>query len=193
MKKRVITISREYGSGGHSIGRLIAKHMGIPFYDRVYFETALAKDPEKQAELEKKRNSSFPYNLAAALGLTGLVDEKTYKLQSQMILDLYEQGSCVILGRCADFVLRGKPDVTSIYLYASDDFRIKKCIEEYGIDPKDARGWISISDRRRQNYYNNHTGSKWGAAENYHLSIDTGYIEPENLVKVIENYVALRD
>lgn len=193
MKKRVITISREYGSGGHSLGRLMAKHMGIPFYDRTYFEIALARDPEKQAELERKRNSSFAYNMAAALGVTGLIDEKAYKEQSQMILDLYEQGSCVILGRCADYVLRGKPDVTSIFLYASDEFRIKKCIKEYGIDPKDAVSWISISDRRRENYYVNHTGRKWGAAENYHLSIDTGYIEPENLVKVIENYVALRD
>ena len=194
MKKHVITISREYGSGGHEVGRLIAEDMGIPFYDRAYFEAALMSGYEENVlrSREEKRNGSFAYNLAAALGVTGAIDEKYYRKQAELILRLYEEGSCVIVGRCADFILRGKPDVTSIFLYADDEFRIRKAIEEYVSSPEKALGWISISDRKRQNYYNNHTGSKWGAAENYHLSIDTGNIEPDNLVKLIENYVELK-
>lgn len=194
MKKHVITISREYGSGGHEIGRRIAADLGIPFYDREYFEEMLTAEYERETSREKeaRRNGSFMYNLAATLGFTGMVSDKNYRRQAEMIERIYEKESCVIVGRCADYVLRGKPGVTSIFLYASDEFRIRKATEEYGVSPENAAGWISISDRRRENYYNNHTGCKWGAAENYHLSIDTGNIEPVNLVRLIENYVELQ-
>lgn len=193
MKKHVITISREYGSGGLEIARLISADMGIPLYDRRYFDEKIMGIEEEIGNiLEEKYNSSFLYNLAAMLGFTGSMGRKDYKAQVSMIEELYEMGSCVILGRCADYILRGKPDVTSIFLYASEEYKIRKAVEDYGISPAKAKGWVALSDKKRQNYYNNHTGNKWGAAENYHLSIDTGNIEPVNLVKLIEKYVELK-
>ena len=96
------------------------------------------------------------------------------------------------MGRCADYVLRDIPEATNIFIYAEPEDRIERAIKEYGIAPDEAKGWVAICDKARANYYNHHTGRRWGEAVNYHMSIDSGYISKENIVKLIEEYMELR-
>ncbi len=194
-KKHVITISREYGSGGHAVGHQLAEYLGIPCYDRAGMEKLTTGEDfsnEALEERELKEKNSFMFNLSASLGFTHDIDREHFEEQCKMIEQLYETGSCVIIGRCADYVLKGKPDVTSIFLFADEKVRVARAIKEYGLEPEQAYRWLTISDRTRENYYNHFTGLKWGDADNYHLSINTEHIDIGSLVKLIARYVELR-
>ena len=195
MKKHVITISREYGSGGHEVGRLIAEDMGIPFYDRAYFEAALMSGYEENVlrSREEKRNGSFAYNLAAALGVTGAIDEKYYRKQAELILRLYEEGSCVIVGRCADHILRDRNDVLRVFIYADLDFRVKRAIDLKGVKPSKAEQVVQKTDKSRSNYYNFYSGKKWGLTENYDLCINRTKLTCEQVAEIIENYLKITE
>lgn len=204
MKKQVVTISREYGSGGREIGRLLAESMGVPFYDREKIdELTSGKGYSKEVldKAEMKAKNSFLYNLTTALGGSGIegsgidglsLNEKVFLAQFETIKKLASEGPCVIVGRCADYVLRDIPAATNIFIYAEPEDRIERAIKEYGIAPDEAKGWVAICDKARANYYNHHTGRRWGEAVNYHMSIDSGYISKENIVRLIEEYMELR-
>ena len=190
MKKQVVTISREYGSGGREIGRLLAESMGVPFYDREKIdELTSGKGYSKEVldKAEMKAKNSFLYNLTTALGGSGIegsgidglsLNEKVFLAQFETIKKLASEGPCVIVG--------------NIFIYAEPEDRIERAIKEYGIAPDEAKGWVAICDKARANYYNHHTGRRWGEAVNYHMSIDSGYISKENIVRLIEEYMELR-
>ena len=197
-KKKVITISREYGSGGRLIGKRLAEKLGIPYYDRDTINERISQesgyDKEMFAGQEMKAKNSFLYSLASAMG-TGeagpeslSLNERLFLAQFDTIRKIAEEGSCVIVGRCADYILRGLPYATNIFIYAEEADKIKRAVEEYGDPPDQVRKIMKSADKARANYYAYHTGRKWGDHVNFNLSLDSGYLELEDAVDLIIAY-----
>ena len=197
-KKKVITISREYGSGGRIIGRRLAEKLDIPYYDRDTINERISQesgyDKDMFAGQEAKAKNSFLYSLASAMG-TGeagpeslSLNERLFLAQFDTIRKIAEEGSCVIVGRCADYILRGIPYATNVFIYAEEADKIKRAVEVYG-DPEDqVRKIMRNADKARANYYAYHTGRKWGDHVNFNLSLDSGYLELEDAVDLIIMY-----
>ena len=200
--KKLVTISREYGSGGRKIGKLLAEKLGVPFYDKEIIDKAVeesgfSRELIESAELKAK--SSFAYNLASALNFSeGIgasplsVNEKLFLAQFQVIKEISENNEGVIVGRCADYVLKDMPGVTNVFVYAETEDRIKRAVEEYGDNPEKIAHTVATIDKARQNYYNYHTCQKWGDYRNYNLSINSSYITEEEAASLIAEYVERR-
>lgn len=198
MQNRVITISREFGSGGRLIGKKLAEKMGVPYYDkelldRIAEESGFSR--EMMEDAEKRAKNGLLYSLSSAFGTgeTGpeslSLNERFFLAQFDTIRKVAEEGSCVIVGRCADYILRGYPEVTNVFIYAEAGDKIKRAVEEYGVPEKDVKKVMHDADKARANYYNYHTGRKWGDPVNYNLCIDSGYISIDDIVDLILFYV----
>lgn len=200
--KKLVTISREYGSGGRIIGKLLAEKLKVPFYDKEIIDMAVEQSGYSREVIEGaelKAKSSFAYSLASALsfneGTTGSVlsvNDRLFLAQFQVIREIGDTGSGVIVGRCADYVLREMPGVTNVFIYAEYEDRLKRAVEKYGDDPEKAEDIISTYDKARQNYYNYHTGMKWGEYKNYNLAINSSYISEEEAANLIVSYIENR-
>lgn len=200
--KKLVTISREYGSGGRKIGKLLAEKLGVPFYDKEVIDKAVeesgfSRELIENAELKAK--SSFAYNLASALNLSeGIgasplsVNEKLFLAQFDVVKEISEAGEGVIVGRCADYILKDMPGVTNVFIYAETEDRIKRAVEEYGDNPEKIDHTVATIDKARQNYYNYHTCQKWGDYRNYNLSINSSYITEDEAAALIAEYVERR-
>ena len=112
--------------------------------------------------------------------------------QFDTIRKIAEEGSCVIVGRCADYVLRGMPEATNVFIYAEEEDKIKRAVEEYGVPADSVKKMMKDTDKGRANYYAYHTGQKWGEPVNYHLSLDSGYLEVEDIVDLIIRYTEVK-
>jgi cytidylate kinase len=195
--KKIITISREFGSGGRLIGKCLAEKLGVPYYDkelldRIAEESGFSR--EMMEDAEKKAKNSFLYSLMSAMG-TGesgpeslSLNERFFLAQFDTIRNIAEEGSCVIVGRCADYILRGMPEATHVFVYAEEEDKIKRAVEEYGVPESEVKKMMKDTDKARANYYAYHTGRKWGEHVNYNLSIDSGYIGIEDIVELIIKY-----
>lgn len=195
-KINVITIGREYGSGGREIGEKIAKELGIPFYDKVLIDM-IAQDLGMAAgyveEASEKMTMSQAFNISTYGYYTmspivehvQVIKEDIFISQSKIIKELAEKGPCVIVGRCADYILRDREDVLNVFIHADYDFREKKAIEEYGIDPKNAHHIVKKSDKARAKHYSFYCEKKWGSVGNYHMMLDSGKFGIDNAVKMI--------
>ena len=200
--KKLVTISRESGSGGRIIGELLAEKLKVPFYDKEIIDMAVEQSGYSREVIEGaelKAKSSFAYSLASALsfneGTTGSVlsvNDRLFLAQFQVIREIGDTGSGVIVGRCADYVLREMPGVTNVFIYAEYEDRLKRAVEKYGDDPEKAEDIISTYDKARQNYYNYHTGMKWGEYKNYNLAINSSYISEEEAANLIVSYIENR-
>ena len=200
--RKFVTISREYGSGGRIIGKLLAEKLGVPFYDKEIIDMAVEESGYSREIIEGaelKAKSSFAYSLASALSLNEgaagsalSVNDKLFLAQFQVIKEIGDTGTGVIVGRCADYVLREMPGVTNIFIYAEYEDRVKRAVEKYGDDPSKVKEIISTYDKARQNYYNYHTGQKWGEYTNYNLAINSSYISEEEAANLIVSYVENR-
>ena len=200
--KKLVTISREYGSGGRIIGEILAEKLKVPFYDKEIIDMAVEQSGYSREVIEGaelKAKSSFAYSLASALsfneGTTGSVlsvNDRLFLAQFQVIREIGDTGSGVIVGRCADYVLREMPGVTNVFIYAEYEDRLKRAVEKYGDDPEKAEDIISTYDKARQNYYNYHTGMKWGEYKNYNLAINSSYISEEEAANLIVSYIENR-
>lgn len=199
--KKIITISREFGSGGRLIGRRLAEKLNVPYYDkelldRIAEESGFSREMIEDAE--KRAKNSFLYSLASAMG-TGeagpeslSLNERFFLAQFDTIQKIAEEGSCVIVGRCADYILRGMPEATNVFVYAEEADKINRAVQEYGVPEDSVRKLMKDTDKARANYYNYHTGRKWGDHVNYHLSIDSGYVEIEDIVDLIIKYTDVK-
>lgn len=201
MANIIITIGRQFGSGGRHIGELVAKELNIPFYDEELISLAaekseLCKDAIKDAD-ERSANSLL-YTLA--MGSSAMlhtshynmpINDKLFLIQSDIIRDAASKGSAVIVGRCADYVLRDHPRTVNVFIYASDDFRINNVASRGNIPKNEAQTLITKTDKRRANYYNFYTGNRWGAMENYDLAIDAGKLGAEKAAKLIAEYARI--
>lgn len=198
---KVITISRQYGSGGREIGSKLAKKLGIPYYDNELITRAAKESGFAEAvfeNVEKKATNSLLYSIAMGmssygsqdLGFSNLsLDDRIFIAQSNVIRKVAEEGPCVIIGRCADYVLKDMDNVVHLFIHASMPFRIERAVNIDGVDRNRAEEIITKNDKRRANYYNYHSGEKWGAATNYHLSIDSSYLGIDHAVNSICTFV----
>ena len=198
---KIITIGRQYGSGGREIGQKLADIYGIPFYDNELI-TRAAKESgfaeETFAKAEDKATNSLLYSLAMGInvygnqdfGFSGLsLDDRIFLAQSDVIRKVAEEGPCVIVGRCSDYVLKEWDNVFNIFVRASLDFRLKRAIDEYGVEEKKAGEVIVKNDKRRANYYNYHVGEKWTNLNNYDLVVRSDLAGIDNAVACICAYL----
>ena len=201
--KKLITISREYGSGGRVIGKMVAEKLGVPLYhkeiiDMAARESGLSPEIIESAELAAK--SSFSYTLSSAVsfgeGFGGeaiSMNEKLFLAQFDVITEIGEKGAGVIVGRCADYVLRDDPDVTNVFIYGEKEDKIQRCIKEYGDDEATIEKKMATYDKARRNYYNYHTSRKWGEYQNYDLAINSSLVCEEGACDIIINYINARE
>lgn len=193
MKKRIITISRQFGSGGHSIAQAAAERMGIAFYDNqliteVAKQSGLSEEFIRENEEYASHSSSFLYQLAmSTAGTYGYpsVYQKLYEAQTKVIRDLADKEPCIIVGRCADYILKEREDCLHVFIHADNEHRAKHILEKYGNTDKSIAQRIKDKDNRRRNYYRFHTDREWGVASNYSLSLDSGVLGEELCVELI--------
>lgn len=196
MKNTIITISRQYGSGGREIGKRLAEQLGIPFYDNELITIAAKKSGYAEAVFEQadqKPAGSLLYSLSMFSSTVGTFDlplnDKIFLVQSDIIKEVAAKGSCVIVGRCADYVLRDNPDCVNVFIHGNLADRVEWAIRENDIDPEKAREMVLKTDKRRATYYNYYTSLKFGAAENYHLCINSSAVGRDGAVEVIRKYI----
>lgn len=195
----VITISRQYGSGGRIVAQKLADALGIPFYDNELItlaaeKTGLSVECFKDAEKTSAGNLFFSLtSLTPSIDAVGLpLNEKIFLVQSQVIKEVAEQGPCVIVGRSANYVLADNPNCINVFLQADLPDRVHRAIHSYHQDAHGAEAMVIKTDKRRANYYNYFTGGKWGKAENYDLILNTSRMDLDKIVEVIKTYVSLR-
>lgn len=200
MKKTLITISRQFGSGGREIGQKLAKELNIPFYDKELLELA-AKESGIDKELfeTEGESTSRGFHLLAAMGYTlgspitsineMSLNDRMFLVQSEVIESIAMQGPAVIVGRCADYVLKDHPECINVFIHANMRSRIERAKTSYEVDGDDIEKEIEKIDKRRANYYNYYTDKKWGKVENYHLSIDSSRFGVDECVSAIKQLV----
>ncbi len=199
--KTVITIGRQFGSGGREIGEKLSKAYGINYYDRELLARA-AKESGFCEEIlqnhdERPTNSflynlvidtySFGYNSSAFVDMP--ISQKVFLAQFDTIKKVAEEGPCVIVGRCADYALDGRDNVINLFIYADEDFKIKRVMDIYDLDESKARDMINKKDKQRQSYYNYYTNRKWGKADTYDLCINSAVLGIDGSVKLIKQFV----
>lgn len=177
MKRGVITVGREYGSGGRFIAKRVAEKLGIQFYDRELIQLAAEKtglSPEFVKQAEEKRSSGFLYDLYYPTQTLPLHDQ-VFIAQSNIIRKIAGEGPCVIVGRCSDYVLAKMSGCLHVFIHAPMEERIARARAYYGAEGDDRaiEDEIRRRDKDRASYYNNFTMSKWGAASNYHTTISS--------------------
>ncbi len=204
MDKYIITIGRQFGSGGRSIGQKIAEKLDIHFYDKELISIAAKEsgtDPEIFKDVDEKAANSLLYSLSTGMygfgsGFSAMgdlpVNDKLYLLQHKIIKEIAEKESCVIVGRCADYVLRENPDCVNIFIYADMAFRKEQSVKKHGIDEARAEHIINKTDKSRANYYSFYSGQKWGMAENYDLCINSSKLSEDKIVDLIIDYIKAR-
>ena len=185
-KHVVITIAREYGSGGRYIGRLIADKLGIKFYDKD-FVTTLSEQTGLSEEYiennEQRRNTLDALNNGYYFNLSN--SDELFVRESKLIKELAEKESCVIIGRCSDFILKDNEDTINIFVYSNMEDKVKRVVERYGINQKDAEKEIKNIDKQRSNHYKHYTGKKWGENQNYDLCINSDALGVEKSADLI--------
>lgn len=204
--KKIITISREYGSAGSAIGKIVAEKLGWKYYDKQLIDLAADESGLSPKFIEKSEQSlssgwlynmmlgsnySSNYTTATTPNTLPLVDQ-IYNAQRTIILKVAKESPCVIVGRCADYILHtseefSDSDILKLFVYANPDDRIKRAIEAYGIPEKDAKKTITQVNKRRANHYNTFTEWTWGAYEHYDLLINSSYAGIDGTAELIVN------
>ena len=203
MENRVITIARSYGSGGRKMGRLLAKELGYEYYDREILriasdESGISEELFRQAD-EKQR---IPLFRIAREVYTGEVippdsddfisNENLFRYQAKIIRDLAKEESCVIIGRCADYVLKDYPNVLSVFIHAPKEYCLEGAAKKHSMSPKELERFINKTDKHRAEYYKYHTGREWTDARNYDLCLDSSKLGYERCVDEIISYMKVR-
>ena len=200
MDKKIITISRQFGSAGRSIGKQVAKELDIPYYDKELIKQVAEKtgfSPEFIANIGEYAPSksifayalSFHTNHNGLSGMNGMngmsASDFLWVMQRQVILDLAEKGPCVIVGRCADYILRDRDDCLHAFIHAAKDKRAERIVRVYGESEKSPEARLDDKDGRRAVNYKHFTGRDWGRCENYHLALDSGALGIDTCVELI--------
>ena len=195
MRQIVITVGRRYGSGGHEIGQKLAERLGIPFYDRELVELAAEKSGIDEGILaiynERKGNSSL-LKTKSGTGNRPLGD-LLFQTQSQIIQELADRGSCVIIGRCAEYLLKGTEGLLRVYVYADMDYRIRRITRLGYYEPDEVAKNIRRMDKERREYHRYYTGLDWENLNNYDLLVNTGTLGIDGAVRVIRDCLAGRE
>lgn len=205
MENHIITVSREFGSGGHEIGEKLASFLGVPCYDKEMLARA-ADEMGLNSQIFEEIDEAPPTPSAFSAMMSGALlgmwrsgspldskrfSDRMFDVQTATVRGVAEKGSCVIIGRCSDYILADHPNCTNIFIYAGLEQRIARICRLYGLKQADARQLIDKADKERANHYNYYTDRAWGRVENYHLCLDSG-IGVAGAVKVIAQFSALR-
>lgn len=195
MKHIIINIGRQLGSGGHDIGRMLALDFQAKYYDRELLNLAakesglsekiFEQNDEKKGFFRGLLNLGSPHVSSGRVYNSGVSQESLFQFQSEAIKKAANEGSCVFVGRCADYVLRNLPNTVSVFVTASMDYRVRQIMNKRHLDEDAARKFIEQGESERATYYNYYTGKKWGAAESYDLCIDSsilGLVETEKII-----------
>ena len=191
MSNRIITIGREFGSGGRTIGREVAKKLGIPCYDQELIVKMAEESGFTREYVEKEsENASLVSWAASALGMDGTYtaptnQDRLWAVQSRIIREIAEKESCVIVGRCADVILEDKADLLRVFIHADFDARAKRIVEKYGETEIPTEKRLRDKDKRRALYYQFYTDRKWGDIENYDIILNSSALGLERCVDII--------
>ncbi len=194
MKKTIITISREFGSGGRSIGKAVAEALNIPYYDKELIKQVAEKtglSPEYVENVGEHAPGKSIFSFLPGLGIpqhfSGSMSAADFLwcMQRNVILELAEKGSCVIVGRCADYILKDDPDAIHIFVHAATEFKADRIVRLYGESEKQPEERLAEKDGKRRTHYKHFTGREWGQCQNYHLSLDSGKIGIEKCASMI--------
>ena len=198
MEKKIITVSREFGSGGRTVGRLIAQQLDIPFYDselvkQISMESGFAPKFVEEHGEHSPGNSLFSYAFAPQ-GVPGVMNglstaDFLWNIQCSVILQLADEGPCVIVGRNADYILKDRDDVLNVYIHADKEFRAERIVRLYGNSEKTPAARLQEKDKRRRVNYQHYTGRTWGAAENSDVCLNSGIIGVERCADIIVDIV----
>ena len=198
MEKKIITISREFGSGGRTIGRMVAQRLGIPFYDKelvdqIAVESGFAPKFVEENGEHSPGSSLFSYAFAPQ-GVPGVMNglstaDFLWNIQCSVILQLADKGPCVIVGRNADYILKDREDAFHVFVFADIPFRADRIVRLYGESEKSPEARLQEKDKRRRVNYHHYTGRNWGQAQNYNLCLDTGVLGIEQCTDIIVNAV----
>ena len=196
MKKRIITIGRQYGCGGVEIGKQLAEDLNIPFYDKEILKLVADKNGIRESyfyladeRVEKGLLERLVKNLSNSKKHAGrdLTDEHLFELQSEVIRGLAEEESCIIVGRLADYVLRDREDVLSVFIHASEETRVKHLVECHNLEEEEAKRLIKKRDKEREDYCTHYSGRVWADARNYTICVDSGVLGEAKSMEVIRD------
>ena len=190
MKKRIITISREFGSGGRTIGKALAERLGYQFYDKEIIDKIVEKTGydkkiiEEQGEYAPGKNI-FSYAFVGRT-INGMsVSDYLWNVQREIILEIAKNEDCVIVGRCADYILRERKDVLNVYIHADKEFRAKRIVDLYGESKDKPLRRIEDKDKKRAVNYKYYTDQVWGMSKNYHISLDSSELGIDRCVELL--------
>lgn len=190
----VITISREYGSGGHLAGEAIARQLGIDFYDKELI-TLVARESNFSEEFISQNEQRLPGSLLyqmilqdyeAPLDKSLSYDDALFVAQSRVIRRIASEKPCVIVGRCANYILKGRPNIIHLFLFADMAHKPQRAVAEYGIDPKQAESVIADIDKARREHFYHYTGEEWGDSRNHTATFDTGTVSPAQVAQIVQ-------
>ena len=188
MKNRIITISRQFGSGGRTIGKEVAQKLGIPCYDQELIEK-ISEDTGLNAEFISAHTEETVYStlIASAFNTYSASSTQDYlwDIQVKIITRLADEGPCVIVGRCADYILKDKADLLKVFVHADDQSRADRIVNLYGVKEDSPLKRLAKKDKRRAAYYRFYTDIEWGDVRNYHISLDSGKLGIDKCVDII--------
>ncbi|MCD8172866.1 MAG: cytidylate kinase-like family protein [Alistipes sp.] len=192
-KKMIITLGRQYGSGGRLVGLKLAQSLGIGFYDRKLIDEA-ARNSGLHTDFFEQKDEQAPTGLLHALSVgfgfnAGFSQEALFKIQSDTIKEVAGRESCVIVGRCADYVLRETEGCINVFIHCPDQVRIHRVAERNSITEKGAAERIARIDKTRAAYYDFYTDKTWGQSRSYHLSIDSSVLGIEGTAGFIKEFI----
>ncbi len=205
MKKKIVTISRQYGSGGRYIGENLAKAMGVPCYDEKLIDMVAKESGFAQsfvAEKGERMTGSLLFNIASSLSFANNVfstnngvtlQDEIYFTQNRIIKELADKGPCVIVGRCADYILREREDCLNVFIFADNESKIERAEKYFNITREEAPAILKKKDKARANHYKYYTDQEWGMASNYDLCLNSGLIGIEGCVKAIQQVLELTE
>jgi cytidylate kinase len=187
---KIITISREFGSGGRTIGRKVAEKLGIPCYDQEIIEKIAQQSGFCEEFIREKgeyaSSGSKFFNALSASYANGLsMQDKLWIEQERVITEIAQKEDCVIIGRCADVILQGKADCLKVFIHASIQKRAERVEKLYGLREESTERRLKDKDKRRKAYYQYYTDSEWGVANNYHLCLNSGELGIDKCVEII--------
>lgn len=198
MKVNVITISRQFGSGGRTVGRKLAEALGFKFYDSELVKKISDETGFNEKFIEDKgEHSTYTSKLASIFNgrqSYGAMNGQStadylWGIENKIIKDVAEEGGCVIVGRCSDYILRERTDVLDIYIHADDEFRANRIVRNYGEPSEGIEKAMKVKDKKRATYYSYYTERNFGDADNYHIALDTGVLGVDNAVKIVLNAI----
>ena len=201
----IITIGRQFASGGRDIGEMIAKDFGIKIYDKEMLSRAVKESGICEEIFEthdEKPTNSFLYSLVMdtySMGYTGStytdmpINHKVFLAQFDAIKKIADEGPCVLVGRCADYALENYDNVVSVFIHADLNSRIRRVANHYELPDNKAKDMIIKTDKKRASYYNYYTNKRWGDAESYELCLNSSQLGIEGTAKMIEQYVLMKE